>query len=211
MPRDPQTASHLEWLGFVQPVGLVVSIPALLNAQAYINKNIAPVQQRFLASLVQNGDGEPIAKVADYRQFLCNLLEWQPADLVEVTDSNCDRLEVLLPEYQERLRPSFVVPQASPKEGQIPWQMIIQAVDEDKFDESSSESKHGWFASPQAKFERLLRETEIPVGLLVNSDRVRLVYAPRGESSGHITFLISDMMAVAGRHIGRILHALVCR
>ncbi|MFX5586947.1 hypothetical protein ABTE16_19580, partial [Acinetobacter baumannii] len=82
------------------------------------------------------------------------------------------------------MRPSFVVPQVCIKEGQAPWQMIIHVVDEGEFDEGSVESKHGWYASPQAKFERLLRETEIPVGLLVNSSKIRLVYAPRGESSG---------------------------
>src|SRR5438067_232466 len=99
MARDPQVAAHLEWIGFVQPVGLVVSIPALLSAQAFINKNIAPVHQRFLACLEQNGNGEPVAKIADFRQFVCDVLEWQPTDLVEVTDSICENLEVLLPEY----------------------------------------------------------------------------------------------------------------
>ena len=45
MARDPETIAHQEWLGFVQPVGLVASIPALLQAQAHINKNITPDQE----------------------------------------------------------------------------------------------------------------------------------------------------------------------
>src|SRR5450759_3025806 len=48
MPRDPETLAHLEWLGYVQPVGLVVSPPALLAAQAHINRNIIPDHRRFL-------------------------------------------------------------------------------------------------------------------------------------------------------------------
>jgi hypothetical protein len=32
MARDPEAIAHQEWLGYVQPVGLVVSIPALLAA-----------------------------------------------------------------------------------------------------------------------------------------------------------------------------------
>ena len=37
MSRDPNYLAHKEWIGFVQPTGLVVSIPALLQAQAYID------------------------------------------------------------------------------------------------------------------------------------------------------------------------------
>ena len=29
---DPNTRAHLEWLGFIQPNGLVVSAPALVKA-----------------------------------------------------------------------------------------------------------------------------------------------------------------------------------
>ena len=40
MARDPETLAHLEWLGYVQPVGLVVSIPALLAAQCPITRSL---------------------------------------------------------------------------------------------------------------------------------------------------------------------------
>ena len=42
---------------------------------------------------------------------------------------------------------------------------------------------HRWQASPQARFERLLRETQVPIGLLSNGTHLRLVYAPRGETT----------------------------
>ena len=42
MAKDPALQAHLEWIGYVQPVGLVVSAPALIAAQAQINRNIAP-------------------------------------------------------------------------------------------------------------------------------------------------------------------------
>jgi len=57
----------------------------------------------------------------------------------------------------------------------------------------------GWQASPQSKFERLLREKKIPVGLLCNGTELRLVYAPHGESSGHLTFPVQAMCEVSGR------------
>jgi hypothetical protein len=40
----------------------------------------------------------------------------------------------------------------------------------------------GWPASPQARFERLLREQQVPIGLLTNGAELRLIYAPPGES-----------------------------
>ena len=62
MPRDPEVIAHQQWLGYVQPVGLVVSIPALVQAEAYVNKNIAPDHQRFLACLPED-DKCPLAAI----------------------------------------------------------------------------------------------------------------------------------------------------
>ena len=58
-----------------------------------------------------------------------------------------------------------------------------------------------WNASRHARFERLLRETGIPIGLLCNGEVIRLIYAPQGETSGHITFDFSEMAQIAGRPI----------
>lgn len=53
----------------------------------------------------------------------------------------------------------------------------------------------------QSKFERLLRETGVFAGLLVNGTDLRLVYAPKGESSGYVTFPVQAMTEVPGRLI----------
>ncbi|MGH8580077.1 MAG: DNA methyltransferase [Gammaproteobacteria bacterium] len=58
-----------------------------------------------------------------------------------------------------------------------------------------------WDYPPSAKFDRLLRQCRVPIGILTNREQVRLVYAPQGESSGHITFRIDDMATVGGRPI----------
>jgi hypothetical protein len=67
-----------------------------------------------------------------------------------------------------------------------------------------------WQATPQSRIERLLRETHVPTGLLFNGTELRLVYAPRGESSGYITFRVKEMAEVAGRPIFAALHMLLC-
>ncbi len=49
--------------------------------------------------------------------------------------------------------------------------------------------------------ERLLRQTGVPAGLLFNGRTLRLVSAPRGESSGWLDFRVADMVQTAGRPI----------
>jgi hypothetical protein len=56
-PTNPQHYSHQEWLGYVQPVGVVVSTPALVEAGAAINRNFVPLHREFLAVLPQDADG----------------------------------------------------------------------------------------------------------------------------------------------------------
>ncbi len=68
---------------------------------------------------------------------------------------------------------------------------------------------HRWQASPQARFERLLRGTQVPIGLLSNGIHLRLVYAPHGETSGHLTFPVQAMTEVAGRPIFAALQMLL--
>ncbi len=77
-------------------------------------------------------------------------------------------------------------------------------------DDAAASSDRTWHAPPQARFERLLRETQFPIGLLVNGTQLRLVYAPRGETSGYATFSVAEMAQVAGRPIFAALHMLLC-
>src|SRR5690606_19388076 len=58
-----------------------------------------------------------------------------------------------------------------------------------------------WSYPPTAKFVRLLRGSGIPVGLLCNGRDLRLVYAPPGESTSHLTFRGEAMKRADGRPI----------
>jgi len=105
MTKDPESLANQEWLGYVQPAGLVVSIAALLAAQAHINRNIATDPQRLLACLP--------------------------------------------------------------------------------------------------------RDKQVPIGLLVSDSQIRLVYAPRGETSGFATCCVAEMVQVARRPIFAALYMLL--
>jgi len=215
MPKDQEQLAHLEWLGYVQPVGLVVSIPALLNAQAQVNRNIAPEHQRFLSYLPRDRRDDVIAEIRSVPAFTQQVLGWEAADLIPIPNvstlpEDLAALEVVLPEYHETLRPTYVVREFDAKDGQKPWLMLVQEVASGTdLDKSAAASERQWHASPQAKFERLLRETEVPIGLLVNDTHLRLIYAPRGESSGFMTFSVAEMAQVAGRPIFAGLHLLL--
>ena len=205
MAKDPSFHAHQEWLGYVQPVGLVVSIPALLAADAHPNRN--PEQhRRFVDFLPKDVWEEPIPEIRDFPAFAQEILGWEAGDVQPAPTE----LEVVLPAYQETLHPTYAVKEVEPKEGASPWLLLVQwwpaAADLDRVE--VPESRH-WQASPQVKFERLLRETQVPIGLLGNGQELRLVYAPKGESTGYATFRVAEMATVAGRPIFAALQMLL--
>lgn len=216
MAKDLEHLAHLEWIGYVQPVGLVVSVPGLLAAQAHVNRNISSEHQRFLACLPRDKDGQVIPELRDFTAFTQSVLGWEQDDLTPFPTNgelpaDLAQLEVHLPEYNETLRPTHVIREFKPKENQSPWVMLIQCLpDNTDLDKPVAAHDRGWVAAPQAKFERLLRETSVPAGLLVTSKAIRLVYAPKGENSGYATFSIPEMAQVAGRPIFAALHMLLC-
>ena len=212
MAKDPAVLAHQEWLGYVQPAGLVVSIPAMLDANVRINQNIAPDHRRFLDALPSSSDGEPIPEVADFPQFAQAVLGWSAADLYGAPGSEPlpESLEVPLPDYSETLRPTYALREFEVTGNGREWILLIKVLpkgtDFDAVDDS--DSRH-WQASPQAKFERLLRQARVPIGLLVNGQQIRLVYAPEKELSGHATFKLAEMVKVAGRPIFAAFHMLL--
>ncbi|MBN3992638.1 MAG: N-6 DNA methylase [Nostoc sp. NMS2] len=199
MANDPEIRLHKEWLGFLQPVGLVVSPPALSAAQAVVNRNVVELQQTLQEVARRepvSGDiGKKTFGIDDFPAFTINVLGWQPEDLVVSPES----LAIALPDYNEVLTPTYAVP--DPNGG---WMMLVQVLpDGTELDNAGAEDSKstGWHASPQSKFERLLKETKVYIGLLCNNTELRLVYAPLGESSGHLTFPVQAMCEVSGRLI----------
>jgi hypothetical protein len=192
MAADLQTraaiAAHEEWLGFVQPVGLVVAPPLLVDRGVIIDRNIRPRQER-LDALLNDDD----TTVTDLRSLFVETLGWENEDLaVPVPDQ-----QIRLPELDVTLEPTW---QVRDREGAA--QLLIRCEPNGtELDKPVEAAADGWTAPPQIRFERLLRETGIPTGLLCTPNAVRLVYAPAGETSGHITFRIADMAQVMGRPI----------
>src|SRR4051812_25702917 len=114
MARDPELIAHQEWLGYLQPVGLVVSPPAMANARAFPNANVIPDQARFLdgiENVTRAGESDPRPVIRSFARFATHVLGWEPADLAgtEAGGPLPEGLEVTLTEYNETLRPTFAV------------------------------------------------------------------------------------------------------
>jgi hypothetical protein len=133
--------------------------------------------------------------IDDFPAFTINVLGWQVEDLVV----SPEELAIALPDYNEVLTPTYAVPDPNSS-----WMMLVQVLSSGtELDNAGAEDNKstGWHASPQSKFERLLKETKVDTGLLGNGTELRLIYAPLGESSGHLTFPVQAMCEVCGRLI----------
>jgi hypothetical protein len=184
----------------------------MLDASVRVNQNFAPEHRNFLEALPTGSDGEPIPEVSDFPEFAESVLGWSRNDLYGAPGAPelPTSLEVSLPDYSETLRPTYVLREFEPGENAPEWLLLIKVLPKGTdFDAVEEIDSRHWQASPQAKFERLLRQVHVPIGLLVNGQQVRLVYAPDKELSGYITFKLSDMVKVAGRPIFGAFHMLL--
>ncbi|WP_438001482.1 DNA methyltransferase [Sorangium sp. So ce185] len=92
--------------------------------------------------------------------------------------------------------------QAAASGAKKPWFALLWDLTESgaSLDLDEPESETGaWRYPPTAKLERLLRHAGIPVGFLFNGAHLRLVYAPAGESTAHLTFRVEHLRGSEGR------------
>ena len=226
--RDPHISNHLEWIGFVQPTGLVVSAPALVQAGVILQRNDAQGQRSLLEYTKAHGitPEEMVARPLDFRAFGSTVLDWtfRPSgyagtDEVPVPSD----LEVALPDSGTVLRPDFAVraeparnqpaPNASDADrsanGASHWQLLVLVCKPSENLDGSAPGARNGENSPHTRMERLLRGTGAPAGLLFNGATLRLVSAPRGESSGWLDFRLADMELTAGRPIAAAMRELL--
>ena len=208
---NPELRAHQEWLGYLQPVGLVVARAAMVDAGWVVTRSGSELierQERYreaiqgLSSASDCADPDPEAdgdsRTRGFPQletFLVEHLGWS-ADQIQSEPALIESYSRHLPELGETLRPTALVP-AAHGEG---IQLLLQALPSlAPLDQKGTSGEHLWRATSQERFERLLRETGVEAGLLFNGAQLRLVVAPKGESSGHLTFPLAELGEVGGR------------
>jgi hypothetical protein len=212
---DPQILAHLEWLGFVKPTGLVVSAPALARAGAILDRRDVEGQRLLRAATAErtfDPKEGPAPWLPDFRAFARSVLGWSlaPEGYAGTTESPIPpELEVAVAGFEETLRPDLAVRELEPAAGTAPWQLLVRVLEPGQDLDRVVRSGSGLEASPHGRMERLLRQTGVGAGLLFNGRVLRLVSAPRGESSGWIDFKVADMVQTAGRPICTALRLLL--
>lgn len=81
--------------------------------------------------------------------------------------------------------------EGSAPNGASPWQLLVcvcePGEDFDRVTRGRSRANGSIEDSPHGRMERLLRHTGVAAGLLFNGTALRLISAPRGESSGSVS------------------------
>jgi N-6 DNA Methylase len=220
-------------------LGLVVSPNALRVAQVDLPLQSPEAQNALLDLTVAKAipeDEDPDASVStrilpDLRAFLTGFLGWKP-DLLDLyrpgpnarmfagqekahrSDDLPEPPEAIrhqLTQYDDTLEPSFAYRWPKAPEDGSPYALLGLAVPASlNLDRKPPDSDDGtWVESPQKKFERLLYETRIPIGLIFQDSSVRLVYRPESQQSGYITFPLEAILKPSGRLACTALKALL--
>lgn len=189
--RDPD----LEWLDHVQPVGLVVA-PSVLKELGLTPLHQSPVDTAEVAEHLSPDEARPA--LPDPWAFMEQVLGWNAAHVAGVPGGPelPDTLLVSLPEHGTTLAPTWAVAELGQNGHR--WQLLIR-VEAAGIEPDGRAQLDGWEASPHQRFERLLKDTGVFAGLLVTDRQLRLVYAPRGETSGYLSFPLRPLGMVAGR------------
>ena len=190
------TGPH-DWIGYLQPVGLVVAPAALTRIGAWVTPQDAADSAGVAAALA-----EP-----DPWPFFRDVLGWPAARVAGAPGGPAlpDTLRIAFPELDVLLEPDWAVLAADGTP-----QLLVR-IEAPGLLLDRRGTLDGWEATAQQRFERLLRETGIGAGVILGSREtgrregatvepiLRLVVAPRGKVSGHMSWPLHALSDVAGR------------
>jgi type I restriction-modification system DNA methylase subunit len=183
---------HQQWIGYLNPTGLVFSPNALDDAQAVINEGVISEQKEFLNLVTKTvNDNTEFTGFENVRDLFFKVLNWRESDL-NSEQTLITQYSFSHPQFDEVVSPTYV---AKVNDEKV---ILIQELDHDDFDKTAN-TEDAWNSSPHFKFERLLREKQISTGFIVSKEKLRLIFAPRGESSGYIDFPFKILYQPSGR------------
>src|ERR1700688_474250 len=175
--RDPD----FDWLDMLQPTGLVVG-RNLLRELGLVPERQTRVQSAEAEAFIEADTDKPALKDHPWG-FFATVLGWEARHVAGGLEGPPlpDTLMVRLPEHETTLAPTWAVKELGGN-GAQPWQLLVRI--ETGIDSDKRGALAGWEATAHHRFERLLRETDVFAGVTIADKELRLVYAPRGETSG---------------------------
>lgn len=194
MQEQISSDREFEWLDHVQPVGLVLA-RSLLKSLSLNPERQTKADEEAVTELLSGKETGPA--LLEAWPLFERVLGWNARNVAGAPGGEPlpPELTIRLPEYDTNLSPTWAVRGV---EGEADWQLLVR-VENAGIDSDKRGVLDGWEATPHQRFERLLRETQIHTGVLLTDDELRLIYAPRGETSGWIKFPLRPLGTVAGR------------
>jgi hypothetical protein len=184
------TDPNAEWIGNVQPIGLVLAATVLAR------HGLNPAEQTRADSdavrALLSGDDEGPA-LADPWAFFEQILGWRAAQVAGAPCGPALDLSVHIEESDTDLVPHWAV--SDPDKS---WQILVR-IEAAGVEPDARGALKGWEATPHQQLERLLRDTGVPTGLLLTDGELRLIQAPSGETSGWLKFPLRSLAEVGGR------------
>ncbi|MFD1035449.1 BREX-1 system adenine-specific DNA-methyltransferase PglX [Sphingomonas hankookensis] len=186
-----------DWIGYLQPVGLVVAPAALTRIGAWVTPQSAADGSAVAAALAQD----------DRWPFFRDVLGWIATRVAGAPGGPplADTLRIAFPEQELLLEPHWAVLAADGTP------MLLVRIETPGLILDRRGTLDGWEATAQQRFERLLRETGVGAGVIVGAREtgrregadsepvLRLVVAPRGEVSGHMSWPLAALTETSGR------------
>lgn len=178
-----------EWLLLTGQTGLVFA-PRVMTDRQLIPEPQTAADNAAVSTFLDEAD-----RLTDPWGFCQDVLGW-PADRVLGAPGQAplpDGLGLLLAEHDTMLEPLWGL-----QDRNGDWQVWVR-VEAEGIGPDQRGALEGWEATPAQRFERLLRERQVPAGLLITDHEIRLIHAPRGETSGWINWRPVDLTTTAGR------------
>lgn len=198
---DPVT----EWLGYVRPEGLVLGPNVLREHTGLMPDRQGAEETAAMADALALDPDTDVREDADFHladpwPLFRDVLGWPESHVAGAPGGPDLPLELTraVPEHETYLSPDWAVLWRGDRpEGAPPVQALVMLALDRKADARGA--SEGWEASPHQKLERLARETGVEVGVLVSRGSLRLIYAPRGETSGWLDWPLAPLGRVSGR------------
>lgn len=177
---------HAEWLSLLDISGPFLSMPVLSNTfQQGLNEPDSDLTRTLRLAYNEwlNDAGSLTPDLALHhawvRWVLSAVLKMRPS-VIQTEPS----ISVSISEYDEVLRPDFAI--VEPDNPQRP-RLLVWAVPPGQDLEKSLRGAR-WKTSPATRMMTLLHASEVRLGLLTNGEQWMLVDAPKGETTGFISW-----------------------
>lgn len=184
---------HSEWLSLVEASGPFLSLPVLLKVFSAGLDAHDPEHLKIVRSAYEEWQDNQFGLRPEraihwaWVEFVLKQTLELPDEVLQTGQQIPSGLLVTVAEHNETLQPDWVVvnPAGVPNAGQP--RLLIQILPPDQnLDKQQKGSR--WAASPATRMMELLHATNVRLGLVTNGEHWMLVNAPKGETSGFISW-----------------------